>query len=77
VKKCLFFNEQNPTTLQWQEKLSKVKAIIILLIQSLCKNYVKFGQSKPKLSPAVCIDLIFGVLMPLSAIFQLYHGDQF
>ena len=20
---------------------------------------------------------IFGVLMPLSAIFQLYHGDQF
>jgi hypothetical protein len=22
-------------------------------------------------------DLIFGVLMPLSAIFQLYHGDQF
>jgi hypothetical protein len=29
---------------------------------------------------AVLIDffnLIFGVLMPLSAIFQLYHGDQF
>ena len=23
------------------------------------------------------IDLIFGVLMPLSTIFQLYHGDQF
>jgi hypothetical protein len=23
------------------------------------------------------IDLIFGVLTPLSAIFQLYHGDQF
>ena len=22
-------------------------------------------------------DLIFGVLMPLSTIFQLYHGDQF
>jgi len=22
-------------------------------------------------------DLIFGVLMPLSAIFQLYRGDQF
>jgi len=22
-------------------------------------------------------DLIFGVLTPLSAIFQLYHGDQF
>ena len=22
-------------------------------------------------------DLIFGVLMPLSAVFQLYHGDQF
>jgi hypothetical protein len=22
-------------------------------------------------------DLIFGVLMPLSAIFQLYHVDQF
>ena len=22
-------------------------------------------------------DLIFGVLAPLSAIFQLYHGDQF
>jgi hypothetical protein len=22
------------------------------------------------------IDLIFGVLTPLSAIFQLYHGDQ-
>jgi len=22
-------------------------------------------------------DLIFAVLMPLSAIFQLYHGDQF
>jgi hypothetical protein len=21
-------------------------------------------------------DLIFGVLMPLSAVFQLYHGDQ-
>ena len=23
------------------------------------------------------IDLIFGVLTPLSALFQLYHGDQF
>jgi hypothetical protein len=23
------------------------------------------------------IDLIFGVLTPLSAIFQLYHGDSF
>jgi len=23
------------------------------------------------------IHLIFGVLPPLSAIFQLYHGDQF
>jgi hypothetical protein len=23
------------------------------------------------------IDLIFGVLMPLSTIFQLYHGNQF
>jgi hypothetical protein len=23
------------------------------------------------------IDLIFGVLTPLSTIFQLYHGDQF
>ena len=22
------------------------------------------------------IDLIFGILMPLSTIFQLYHGDQ-
>jgi hypothetical protein len=22
-------------------------------------------------------DLIFGVLTPLSAVFQLYHGDQF
>ena len=22
-------------------------------------------------------DMIFGVLTPLSAIFQLYHGDQF
>jgi hypothetical protein len=22
-------------------------------------------------------DLIFGVLMPLSTIFQLYHGDQY
>jgi hypothetical protein len=25
----------------------------------------------------ILIDLIFGVLMPLSTIFQLYHGDQF
>jgi hypothetical protein len=23
------------------------------------------------------LDLIFGVSTPLSAIFQLYHGDQF
>ena len=23
------------------------------------------------------LDLIFGVLTPLSTIFQLYHGDQF
>jgi hypothetical protein len=23
------------------------------------------------------LDLIFGVLAPLSTIFQLYHGDQF
>jgi len=23
------------------------------------------------------IDLIFGVLTPLSTMFQLYHGDQF
>ena len=23
------------------------------------------------------IDLIFGVLTPLSTLFQLYHGDQF
>jgi len=25
----------------------------------------------------ILFDLIFGVLTPLSAIFQLYHGDQF
>ena len=25
----------------------------------------------------IWFDLIFGVLMPLSTIFQLYHGDQF
>jgi hypothetical protein len=24
-----------------------------------------------------CFDLIFGVLTPLSAIFQLYSGDQY
>jgi hypothetical protein len=26
---------------------------------------------------SIGFDLIFGVLTPLSAIFQLYHGDQF
>ena len=25
----------------------------------------------------IIFDLIFGVLTPLSTIFQLYHGDQF
>ena len=29
------------------------------------------------LFPASEIDFIFGVLTPLSAILQLYHGDQF
>jgi hypothetical protein len=30
------------------------------------------------LPPPIDIDLmIFGVLTPLSAIYQLYHGDQF
>jgi len=33
----------------------------------------------PKCSYSIILDfdLIFGVLTPLSAIFQLYHGDQF
>jgi len=30
-----------------------------------------------KTSKNIWIDLIFGVLTPLSTIFQLYHGDQF
>jgi hypothetical protein len=28
------------------------------------------------MTSAIMIDLIFGVLTPLSAIFQLYHGEQ-
>jgi hypothetical protein len=32
-------------------------------------NFIVFGL--------IDLILIFGVLTPLSAIFQLYHGDQF
>ena len=34
-------------------------------------------DSKPDLFCFIDLILIFGVLMPLSTIFQLYHGDQF
>jgi hypothetical protein len=40
----------------------------------------ELGKDQGINGKALCIklvDLIFGVLMPLSAIFQLYHGDQF
>jgi hypothetical protein len=33
--------------------------------------------SPARLNPDFDFDLIFGVLTSLSAIFQLYHGDQF
>jgi hypothetical protein len=38
---------------------------------------ISFGRLKELYDRPVDIDLIYGVLMPLSAIFQLYHGDQF
>jgi len=38
----------------------------------------RFGQLKRRALPAMntLIDWSFGVLMPLSAVFQLYHGNQ-
>jgi hypothetical protein len=47
---------------------------------SLLKHSTKRSKSKDWLTlnqDDIDFDLIFGVLMPLSAIFQLYHGDQF
>ena len=35
-----------------------------------------FTSSNQKIVSNMLIDLIFGILTPLSAIFQLYHGDQ-
>ena len=45
--------------------------IIRLFIRQMV--FQQFGKKKDLID----FDLIFGVLMPLSAIFQLYRGDQF
>ena len=38
----------------------------------------KYKKVKPEAYQSrINFDLIFGVLMPYSTIFQLYHGDQF
>jgi hypothetical protein len=37
----------------------------------------KYAFKRESLSNQLDFDLIFGVLTPLSTIFQLYHGDQF
>jgi hypothetical protein len=44
----------------------------------LQKDWQNEGQMDSSITIDWLIDwLIFGVLMPLSTIFQLYHGDQF
>jgi ABC-type sulfate transport system permease subunit len=64
--------------------------IPLMLLEAIKKSYENYfseiynisTQDKVKLTYRLIIykyviDLIFGVLTPLSAIFQLYHGDQF
>jgi hypothetical protein len=42
------------------------------------KMLQKDWQNERQTDSSITLDwLIFGVLMPLSTIFQLYHGDQF
>ena len=64
--------------------------IPLILLEAIKKSYENYfseifnisTQYKVKLTYRLIIykyviDLIFGVLTPLSAIVQLYHGDQF
>ena len=46
------------------------------LMQTKNKN-ISFVFAIEKTPKRIGLILIFGVLTPLSAIFQLYHGDQF
>ena len=48
-----------------------------LIIQYQLDNKIHNSMGVPFQIKQWVDDLIFGVLMPLSAIFQLYHGDQF
>ena len=54
-----------------QEYLPEVPWIVWMCYIADANNHMEY------LYNVQWVDLIFGVLMPLSAVFQLYHGDQF
>jgi hypothetical protein len=76
---CLVFLSSKGTDFsqQWLIKDLEVKELLIRFnVQQNLTESLKI----PKASQKPLIDLIifdFWCLMPLSAIFQLYHGDQF
>jgi hypothetical protein len=66
------------------ENKIKIVQIIFKFAISTCKSFYETSEDtkgviKSCKSKKIYFDfdLIFGVLTPLSAIFQLYHGDQF
>jgi hypothetical protein len=58
-----------PLSIYINLKLMGDKTFIIILS--------KYPEKSFKIPKDLIYFCIFGVLMPLSAIFQLYHGDQF
>jgi hypothetical protein len=66
---------------QFQEKTATISRILVTIevaVEQITKLQTRFDN----FALMACInnyrfDLIFGILTPLSTIFQLYHGDQF
>ena len=72
----------------WQQMHSSAVSIVehdphshLRWLEQLLNKLMQITSSgmswKKALQALKRLDLIFGVLMPLSKIFQLYHGDQF
>ena len=69
------WSRRNPLPVENQDKFFIEFIELIPLMSRFCLNYDYLICLK--ILELVINWLIFGVLTPLSAIFQLYYGDQF
>ena len=61
----------------WWNKIQKILFFLTPSWQFESTNNTKQILSLESTGPFLCLDMVYGVLIPFSVIFQLYHDGQF